>query len=336
MNKSKSILSIFLPAALLMASCGPENVVNPVTPITPTTPEEQTKEDPAPSGDAVSMTVCTFNLRYANTADTYPDGSSAAWSVRAPAVKKFVEATDPDLIGLQEVRKEQSQYFTSNFGTEYGYYDVSRDNSSGSTVATAGGEGIGVLYKKDRFELIQKDFFWLDETTRTLPAKNSDGTYGAWNSACRRVTVYVKLKDKKHNDTVVYFFPTHYDHKSTVARKNAADLMITQIKNLCKVEDIKNADCVIFHVGDLNTAYDGAELKSLNDNMNYARLSVKSTDAYTGTFNGFKNTDSGSLIDHIYFGGRSVEPKEYWVDKTNYGVPFISDHYPVLFKWEYK
>jgi endonuclease/exonuclease/phosphatase family metal-dependent hydrolase len=112
--------------------------------------------------------------------------------------------------------------------------------------------------------------------------------------------------------------------------------MITQIKNICKVDDIKNADCIIFHVGDLNTSYENAQLKSLKDNMDYARLSVESKDRYTGTFNGFKNQDSGSLIDHIFFGGKSIVPKEYWVDKTNYGVPFISDHYPVLFKWKYK
>ena len=27
---------------------------------------------------------------------------------------------------------------------------------------------------------------------------------------------------------------------------------------------------------------------------------------------------------------------KYWVDKTDYGVPFLSDHYPVLFQWEYQ
>ena len=106
--------------------------------------------------------------------------------------------------------------------------------------------------------------------------------------------MYVKLKDKKHNNSIVYFFPTHYDHKSETARKNAADLMITQIKNICKVDDIKNADCIIFHVGDLNTSYENAQLKSLKDNMDYARLSVESKDRYTGTFNGFKNQDISS------------------------------------------
>ena len=340
----KLFLLALLPAVLMFQSCGPEDVVNPVTPPvqqgggngegggngngggeTPGTPS---------GGDAVSMTVCTFNIRYANTADKYPDGTSAAWSVRKEPVKKFLDATKPDLIGLQEVRKEQSQWFAS-LSSEYGYYDVSRDNASGSSVSSAGGEGVGIMYRKDRFELELKDFFWLDDKPRERPAQNSDGTYGAWNSACRRVTVYAKLKDKK-NGTTVYFLPTHYDHKSSDARKKAAELNVEQIKAICKVTDIKNAaNVVIFHVGDLNTTSESSEMKPLMDAMNYARLAVDGTDKYTGTFNGFG--DSNKIIDHIFYGGKAVKPVKYWVDRsTAYGVPFLSDHYPVLFKWEYQ
>lgn len=332
----KSLLRVLLPAVLVFGACGPQDVVNPVTPPAPK-PEPEKPADPGtPSqpGDAVSMTVCTFNIRYANTSDTYPDGSSAAWSARSAAVKKFIDTVKPDLIGLQEVRKEQSQYFTATFGSEYGYYDVARDSKTGASVASSGGEGVGVLYRKDRFELVQKDFFWLDATLRELPAKNADGTYGAWNSACRRVTVYVQLKDKKHGNSPVWFFPTHYDHKSDLARKNAADLMCKQMQTLCKVSDLKGSDVVLFHVGDLNTTYDNAALKSLYDNLFYARATAAGPDKGTGTFNGFGN--SNSLIDHIYYGGKAVKPVKYWVDRTNYGVPFLSDHYPVLFTWEYQ
>ena len=329
----KAILSVLLPAAMLVMACGPEDVVNPVTPPTPDNNQNPGGDDTPVGGNGVSLTVCTFNLRYANTSDKYPDGSSAAWTVRAPAVKKFFDTTKPDLIGVQEVRQEQSKWFTSNMGTEYGFYDVSRDNASGSSVATAGGEGVGLLYRKDRFEVVQKDFFWLDTNLRSRPAQNSDGTYGDWHGACRRITVYAVLKDKKNNGALVYFLPTHYDHKSADARKNAATLMVSQMQTITKESDLKNAKSVIIHLGDLNTTYDSAELKPLNDSMNYARLSVDGNFKYTGTFNGFGDKDS--LIDHIYFGGKSVKPLKYWVDRDNYGVPFLSDHYPVLFTFEY-
>jgi endonuclease/exonuclease/phosphatase family metal-dependent hydrolase len=333
MNFRKLFLITLLPAVLVLQGCGPQDVINPVTPPSTNEGGEEPPTPPSPGGDAVSMIVCSFNIRYANTSDTYPDGSSAAWSARRESVKKFVDTVKPDLIGLQEVRKAQSEDFNSYFGAEYGYYDVGRDSGSGASVASANCEGVGVLYRKDRFELLSKDFFWLDAKPRELPAKNADGTYGAWNSACRRVTVYVKLKDKK-NGATVWFFPTHYDHKSADARKNAADLNYEQIKALCKVDDVKNAGVVILHVGDLNTTYDSAQLKTLNDNMFYARNTAAGNDRGTGTYNGFG--DKSSIIDHIYYGGKAVKPVKYWVDKTDYGVPYLSDHYPILFQWEYQ
>jgi endonuclease/exonuclease/phosphatase family metal-dependent hydrolase len=146
--------------------------------------------------------------------------------------------------------------------------------------------------------------------------------------------VYAELKDKKHGNAVIWFFPTHYDHKSTTARKNAADFMVTQMKALCKADNLKDAGVVIFHVGDLNTTADNAQLKSLVDNMYYARSTASGTDQNTSTFNGFG--DSSSIIDHIFYGGKAVKPVKYWVDRTNYGVPFLSDHYPVLLQWEYQ
>lgn len=332
MTLRKLFLITLLPVALVLQSCGPGDVVNPVTP--PSSHEDEGEEPvPQPGGESVSMIVCSFNIRYANNSDTYPDGTSAAWTARRDAVKKFVDTVKPDLIGLQEVRKAQSQDFASFFGNEYGYYDVGRDSGSGASVASANCEGVGILYRKDRFELQTKDFFWLDATPRELPAKNADNTYGQWNSACRRITVYAKLRDKKNNATV-WFFPTHYDHKSEVARKNAADLNYEQIKALCKVTDVKNAGVVILHVGDLNTTHESGQLKTLNDNMYYARETAAGNDKYTGTYNGFG--DKNSIIDHIYYGGKAVKPVRYWVDRTDYGVPFLSDHYPILFQFEYQ
>ena len=98
MNFRKLFLIALLPAAMVLMSCGPKDVVNPVTP--PSTHEGGGGDEPPtpptpPSGDAVSMTVCTFNIRYANTSDKFPDGSSAAWKDRAASVKKFFDTVKP-------------------------------------------------------------------------------------------------------------------------------------------------------------------------------------------------------------------------------------------------
>ena len=111
-------LLVLLPAVLVSQSCRPEDVVNPVTP--PSSHEGGGDGGdtpvPTPSGDADPMVICTFNIRYANTSDKYPDGSSAAWKDRSEAVKKFFDTVKPDLVGLQEIRKDQSTWFASQLG----------------------------------------------------------------------------------------------------------------------------------------------------------------------------------------------------------------------------
>ena len=40
-------------------------------------------------------------------------------------------------------------------------------------------------------------------------------------------------------------------------------------------------------------------------------------------------------LDHIYYGCKSLKPGKYWVEGSNYGLPYLSDHNPVLFQFEY-
>jgi len=320
---------IFLPAlALLLVSCEPEVASYPVIEFE----YEETPSPEPPAEEPVKMTICTFNIAYANSSSVYADGSSAAWSVRRDAVKKFVDTIKPDIIGMQEIRKSQSLDFISFFESDYGYYDVARSSATGEPVYNTSGEGLGILYRKDRFELLTKGFFWLDTNPNSLPVKNSDGTYGDWNSACRRIVVYSVLKDKMNNDLPVYFFTAHFDHQSKAARVNSCQLVLDQIKSISKLNDIKSGNAAVFFVGDLNTAYDSSQLTVLNDNFLYARLTAPGNDKNTGTFNGYGK--SNTMIDHIYYGGKIIKPLKYWVDKTDYGVQYISDHYPVLFQWE--
>lgn len=280
---------------------------------------------PVPESET-AVTVCSFNIRYANNKDKYPDGSSAAWVDRRDAVKRFMEQVKPDIVGLQEVRKAQSEDFYTFFGDAYGYYDVGRDSESGASVAEANCEGVGILYRKDRFELVRKGFFWLDAIPDVRPAQNSDKRYGQWHSACRRVTVYTVLKDKRHGGSTICFYSTHFDHVSEEAMQLSSALMTQKMKEISKAD-------VVVAVGDLNTTLEAGLLEDMQGSFRYARGEAPGSDFYTGTFNGFGSANK--LIDHIFYEG-AVVPVKYWVDKTGYGVPFLSDHYPLLFRFDYK
>lgn len=112
--------------------------------------DKDQEEEVIPEGNGKTLLAGSFNIRYFNTTDTYP------WSVRKDAVFKFIETTSPDFLGLQEVKATQSQDFAYKLSGTYGYYDIDRDTGKG--ISSGSGEGIGILYKKGRFELKDKGF----------------------------------------------------------------------------------------------------------------------------------------------------------------------------------
>ena len=148
--------------------------------------DKDQEEEVIPEGSRKTLLAGSFNIRYFNTPDT---------------LFKFIETTSPDFLGLQEVKATQSQDFAYKLSGTYGYYDIDRDTGKG--ISSGSGEGIGILYKKGRFELKDKGFFWLADTPDKLPEKNEDGTYSSWNSAKRRVVIWTKVADKLHNNQIV-------------------------------------------------------------------------------------------------------------------------------------
>ncbi|MBP5483534.1 MAG: hypothetical protein J6X99_04685 [Bacteroidales bacterium] len=86
-------------------------------------------------------------------------------------------------------------------------------------------------------------------------------------------------------------------------------------------------------MGDLNTELEDGLLKPMQESFAYARTEAPGSDLNVGTFNGFGH--ASSIIDHVFYDGDLV-PLHYWVHKNGYGLPMLSDHYPVLVKLDYK
>lgn len=278
-----------------------------------------------PEGAGNSLKVSSFNIRYYNETDPYP------WSARKDAVMKYVKDNGFDFVGMQELRSQQAQDIIYNLGDDYGFYDINRD--TGSSIGSSNGEGVGILYRKDRFNILDKGFFWLAENPDKLPDVNADGTYSSWHSACRRVTLWVKAEDRYHNGETVWFFATHFDHVSSTARLNSSNLTIKKMCELTGVSELKSSKVPVFLVGDLNCEYGSAELAPIRSEMKDARTMSKETDN-TRTSNGYKES-GGLIIDYIFFDGKITADK-YHVATEDYGVKFISDHYPVYFICSYK
>ena len=123
------------------------------------------------------LKVMSFNIRLG----VAKDGENR-WDLRKELVVKRSREYNPDLLGLQEVFPMQEEYLRENFQV-YVYYGRSR------LVDPNDGEACSVMFRKDRFDAIEKSTFWLSETPDKPGSKS-------WDSSLPRIANLVGLTDK--------------------------------------------------------------------------------------------------------------------------------------------
>ena len=287
--------------------------------------------------EETDLLICTFNIRYPEPKDTY------TWDLRKDAVCKFILTRKPDIIGLQEVERSQAEYIFSKVKDEYALYGIGRGTGKNILETNVIESSTTLLYRKERFSLQEKKTFWHSDNPDQVSLKNKANDYGSWHTTHEWTTSWVKLIDNEKQGMPVWFFNTHYQNNNSstidIARSREIRAMQSNL-HLSLIPQIIGGSigigCTdpVFLVGDFNTSSSSDELQILiNNNLGYARTdALKSSFRTTGTFNGWSN--GSSIIDHIFFCG-PLKALVYSVDKRNYGVSYISDHYPVLTEFSY-
>jgi endonuclease/exonuclease/phosphatase family metal-dependent hydrolase len=262
----------------------------------------------APSANAQSFTVGTYNLRYDNKKD-----SGNLWVDRAPVIASLIQFHDFDVFGIQEGLKNQLDDLSAQL-KEYSFYGKGRDDGQDK------GEHSSVFYKTNVFTLLNKGDFWLSET----PEKPGPG----WDARLNRICSWVQLQHKQSKKKF-YFFSVHYDHQGVKARIESSKLIQQKIKAIAGNEP------AIF-VGDLNGGRDSEWYKTLasTDWLKDTYLQAAVKYANNGSFNSFgKQNDSNEVIDHIFTSGKFAVYKWGILTDTYHGK-YPSDHFPVLVKLE--
>ena len=273
----------------------------------------QSDEDPnyEPNGyEKVSYyKIISFNVRYSSAPEI--DGDNR-WELRRDAAVKMVAQQKPLAMGLQEACPDQIDFLDLNL-TGYKHIGVGRDDGKRA------GEMMAIYYDTTRLTLLDSGTFWLSET----PEKVSIG----WDAACNRTCTWGHFKV---NDTGFEFlyFNTHLDHVGSQARRNSIKLIVA------KMAELNPNNVPVFLSGDFNSTTDDTIFEPLKASLKDAR-EVSAISDKNITYNGFgtvtdsPNTRKEWVIDHIFFSG--VNPMAFRVLNGNYGVPFISDHYPIAF-----
>lgn len=249
------------------------------------------------------LKVISFNIRLGSDWSRPLDGPHF-WDFRKEAVLRMIAAESPDAIGMQEVLPGQLHYLDSAL-SDYRRIGVGREDGKEQ------GECMAVYFKKERFELLKSATCWLSETPRQ-PSKG-------WDAACHRTVTIVLLRDRLTHKELLYM-NTHLDHVGLTARAESVKLLARLAAEWVPQE------VPLIIGGDMNTAEQDSIFDALTaSGFAKARQSALATDNEQ-PYNAF-GKGQPQQIDHFFC--RGIRLKVFRTLKDDYGVPYISDHYPV-------
>ena len=246
------------------------------------------------------LSVVSFNMRQ-GIADDGPN----SWEFRKEASSEMINTEKPLIFGVQEALWMQLEYLEKTC-PDYACIGVGRDDGKDE------GEHMSIYYRKDAISLEDWGTYWLSET----PEVPSLG----WDAACRRTATWA-LMTHKASGHKFFYVNTHLDHVGKVARREGLRLLVERIAAM----NPEGYPMVL--TGDFNVTPDDPCLEDLDKMMSSARAVAQESDT-TGSYNDWGERDD--IIDYIYFSGFSSCRSFKVLNSPYAGVPYISDHYPVM------
>jgi arylsulfatase A-like enzyme/endonuclease/exonuclease/phosphatase family metal-dependent hydrolase len=239
------------------------------------------------------------------------------WERRKEFLIETIQAFDPDLLGTQETEGFQRDYLAQHL-PQYDYLGVGRNDGRES------GEMMALYYKKERFEKLAGDHFWLSETPDQVGSKS-------WDSSLPRMVTWVQLRDRHRAESPpILFLNTHFDHLGARTRVESARLLRRQVAAL-------GQGCSVIVTGDFNAGEDSEPYRALfapveeqpSPLVDTFRVAHPQRGPNEGTFSGFKaDAIGGARIDWIGI-SRDWQLVQAEIDRTARDGRTPSDHFPV-------
>lgn len=253
------------------------------------------------------LTVMTYNLKFAS-----PKPPNA-WPVRRPLMREVIRRLGPDVFGTQEGLYPQLKDLAADL-PEYDWIGTGRDGGSR-------GEFMAVFYRKERFEPLAFDHFWLSDTPEVIASST-------WGNSNRRMVTWVKFLDRR-TKREFYFWNTHFDHQVQIARVKSAKLVRERVEAL-------DTTLPLILTGDFNAAagtHEAYKILTAGDFFTDTWVTARERKGEgLNSFNSFKAVGrDGIRIDWILTrGGISANSAE--IVTFSRDGQFPSDHCPVIAK----
>lgn len=247
----------------------------------------------------MKITVLSFNIRCCDD----PDGYSIA--ERAPRLNAVTDRLGADVIGFQEIRRAWEPHINDHYLSQYDMFLKYRNETDDV-------EAAAILWRKDRFELVDSGYFWLSDT----PNVESRGWDEVYN--CYRICIYVTLKDKESGVTFTAA-NTHFGFGDSGQMKSARLI----------AERCKEASCGrVFVVGDFNMTPQSLGYREMTSY--FTDSNAVTANDLTTTYHGYdpqKKTDGH--IDYCFIGD-GVAALSQKIIKDTVDGKYPSDHFGVL------
>lgn len=210
----------------------------------------------------------------------------------------------PDLIGVQECTYDWYKKLTKEM-PEYAFVGVGRDTGDLSKDC---GEMTAILYKKDKFTLVDSGTFWLSET----PEQVSQG----WDGDYIRICTWVILKNNETGEEFAHV-NTHLenidDGTGREALKNGARMVADKALTF---------DMPVIITGDMNFEK-GTEFYNILADAGFRDTQDIAASTMEGTTCGEEH------IDYIFVDDGITSVSAYKIVTDSYDGQYPSDHYPI-------
>lgn len=258
----------------------------------------------ADAATALELRVMTFNLRFASAEPPH------AWPERRPIMRRVIEREAPDVFGTQEGLYGQLRDMAADLP---GYEWIGLGREGGSR-----GEFMAVFFRRDKFEPVAFDHFWLSDTPEVVGSMT-------WGNRYRRMVTWVRFRERA-TGREFEFWNTHLDHESEIAREKSAALLAERLARV-------DPRVPLLLVGDFNClAGASAAYRTLTRTAGLTDAwlaAARRTNDGLNTFHGYQPPKrAGERIDWILARQPSVVSEAAIVDDAENGQT-PSDHFPV-------
>lgn len=225
---------------------------------------------------------------------------------RGKIVPQVVADYLPDSVGFQEC--EGTWYLSLKaYLPDYKIVGVGRD-----TGLPLLGESTAIMFRKDKYELVDWGTFWISET----PDRVSVG----WDAKYLRTCTWVILQNRETGKQYAHI-NTHLDNAGKTAREKGVEMILHKVAEL---------DMPVVVTGDFNFNSSSSYYMQLTSNGVLSDVSSLAESADSGcTMHDYTGRTEGLPIDFICVNEKISNVKAYKIIRDTYDGKYVSDHYPI-------